>query len=514
MNDEAPLAISYIRFSTPEQAMGDSERRQWDEAKAYADANGLRLDPRYYADRGVSAFRGRNVQEGALREILREAQDGDLPEGTTLIVESMDRLSRDIPRLAVRVLEDLCLAGLTVVTLDNGSVYTAASLNREPYAFLMAYLVAIRANEEGLKKGRRVAAAWEAKRARASEEKLTAIAPKWLSLRDDRASFDIIPEKAETVRRIFAEALEGKGQEAIASGLNLDGVPTFGRGKMWHKSTVAKLLRSPAVIGQFQPHKIVETKGAKGQSDKERVPAGPLVDGYFPEVVDRETFARVQAGLIGKRASYVRRGQQITNPLAGIARCGNCGGSMTQVVKGKGSKPRLVCSRAKVAAGCEYRSVLVEDIWEALRDPRLLEDAPTGTEESRALWERLEREQRGQEEEVTNLTNAIARGGHSPALMQALAKAEAEQRRIDKALVEVRAKVAAETPQGVKRRLGELTACLEDPDIEAAALNQALRENVSSVTIYPAEPEQGLAASLAVKWLHGGETDAPIGGFG
>jgi len=36
-------AYSYIRFSTPDQALGDSERRQLDEAKAYCKQHGLRL---------------------------------------------------------------------------------------------------------------------------------------------------------------------------------------------------------------------------------------------------------------------------------------------------------------------------------------------------------------------------------------------------------------------------------------------------------------------------------------
>jgi DNA invertase Pin-like site-specific DNA recombinase len=38
------MAYSYIRFSTPEQALGDSERRQMEAARDYATANGLQLD--------------------------------------------------------------------------------------------------------------------------------------------------------------------------------------------------------------------------------------------------------------------------------------------------------------------------------------------------------------------------------------------------------------------------------------------------------------------------------------
>jgi hypothetical protein len=39
-----PKAYSYVRFSTPEQAKGDSHRRQTEKAAKYAAENGLELD--------------------------------------------------------------------------------------------------------------------------------------------------------------------------------------------------------------------------------------------------------------------------------------------------------------------------------------------------------------------------------------------------------------------------------------------------------------------------------------
>lgn len=59
-----PKAYSYIRFSTPEQAFGDSQRRQFEKAKQYAALHGLDLSEESYADLGVSAFYGRNKQQG------------------------------------------------------------------------------------------------------------------------------------------------------------------------------------------------------------------------------------------------------------------------------------------------------------------------------------------------------------------------------------------------------------------------------------------------------------------
>ena len=66
--DQQPKAYSYVRFSTPEQAEGDSFRRQTEQARAYAQRHGLDLDQTLtYQDLGRSGFDGSNAQRGALR---------------------------------------------------------------------------------------------------------------------------------------------------------------------------------------------------------------------------------------------------------------------------------------------------------------------------------------------------------------------------------------------------------------------------------------------------------------
>ena len=66
-----PTAYSYARFSTPEQERGDSERRQIEAARVYAEQHGFVLDESIVVDRGVSAFAGKNVSEGALGEFIK-----------------------------------------------------------------------------------------------------------------------------------------------------------------------------------------------------------------------------------------------------------------------------------------------------------------------------------------------------------------------------------------------------------------------------------------------------------
>ena len=144
-------AYSYIRFSTPEQAAGDSLRRQLDASKKYCSENNLSLDTRLILrDEGVSAYKGRNKRE-ALGEFLRLAQRGDIPSGSVLLVENLDRISREKPRKALRTLEAIVESGIEVVTLFDKRRHTVETL--DDFMGLLASLVIMsRANEESATK--------------------------------------------------------------------------------------------------------------------------------------------------------------------------------------------------------------------------------------------------------------------------------------------------------------------------------------------------------------------------
>jgi hypothetical protein len=91
----APRAYSYIRFSTPEQAKGHSLQRQTEAARAWAVANDVTLDDELtFRDRGVSGFTGANLETGALGVFLERVRDGTISRGSWLLVENLDRISR------------------------------------------------------------------------------------------------------------------------------------------------------------------------------------------------------------------------------------------------------------------------------------------------------------------------------------------------------------------------------------------------------------------------------------
>src|SRR5262249_57958368 len=90
-----PRAFSYIRMSTPEQLLGHSLQRQLEASAAYAAKHNLTLlESDQMRDIGISAFRGANIAIGALGRFLEAVKTKKVPGGSYLLVENLDRLSR------------------------------------------------------------------------------------------------------------------------------------------------------------------------------------------------------------------------------------------------------------------------------------------------------------------------------------------------------------------------------------------------------------------------------------
>jgi DNA invertase Pin-like site-specific DNA recombinase len=467
-----PRAYSYTRFSTPEQAQGDSARRQIDLARQYAAKHGLALDDTLrLTDAGVSGFRGANVRKGALGQFLQAVDDGDVPVGSYLLVESLDRVSRQNPWDALPIFQLIINSGVTIATLFDGKVYDAAGMRENPMRILESLFVMIRANEESETKSRRGKAVWFAKRSRATTRPLTRRLPHWLVL--DGEKIAAVPERLAIVRRIVSAFLGGTGQHRIAEALNQDEVPVFGSGTMWHRSYVAKVLTNPALVGTLVPHEVVHEDGRRTRKALEPV------EGYYPAVVSREEWDDLTAMLTasGKRQPQQRRGVQ--NVLAGLAECPVCGSAMTRVMKGtgpKGGRPKLVCTRAKSGAGCQYVALDLETIERTLREglPRILEEAPSGDAnvdaEVDALRSELENVEAGLSALIDELTE---RGGRSPALSAALAAQEARKDALETKLGDALTRQTTASPAAQERRRAELQAALIDAPAEA--LNARLR---------------------------------------
>src|SRR5262245_55203405 len=198
-------AYSYIRFSTPEQARGDSLHRQLERTTAYCQRNGLVLDDSLdLRDLGKSAFRGGNADTGRLAAFLEAVKTNRVPKGSVLIVENLDRLSRNEIQPALQLVLGLLQAGIRIAQLTPSElVFDSKS---DAMAVMLMLVELSRGHAESKVKSDRVSAAWEEKRANVAERKLTGACPFWLKLAPCGTKFVKLAENVALVRRIFQMA--------------------------------------------------------------------------------------------------------------------------------------------------------------------------------------------------------------------------------------------------------------------------------------------------------------------
>lgn len=340
-----PKAYSYIRMSRDTQLKGDSLRRQREACEAYATRNGLELVEDFaLEDIGVSGWTGKNIQSGNLGRFLEAVRNGEVERGSYLLVEAFDRISRQEPIVALQPFLDLINNGIVLVTLDDEKQFTRETIKFEDLIISIAKMS--RANEESVRKSDRVSKAWANKRSRAAEVKLTKRCPGWLRLSEDRRSFEVIKDRAMIVRRIFEETVSGIGVYTVARRLNAEGVPCFGSSNGWQLSSLHKIINSRAVIGEFQPSRLVNGKRERD---------GKPIANYFPAIIEADLFhAAHQARAERREAGGGRTGKRVSNLFSKIAICRECDGAMHFESKGAGSRggTYLVCDNARRNLGC------------------------------------------------------------------------------------------------------------------------------------------------------------------
>lgn len=334
-------AYSYVRMSTHKQVRGDSLRRQLERSKAFADEHSLLLDDSLQ-DLGVSAWKGRNFRTGALGRFLAMVESGEIPKGSYLLIESLDRLSREAVPDALTLFMAIINAGIVIATLgEDRQIYSRDRLNGDWTKLIIGLAVMSRGHEESQTKSERISAVAKRKREQAREGKghITGITPAWIDARRidaNRYEFTL-NHHAETVRAIYEMATRGLGATVIARKLNADGVPAFRSKDGWYQSIIKGLLTRHDVIGTFQPHRIVSGK---------RVPDGDAIDNYFPAAIDKDLFLRVQA-MRRNPGRPGRKGDTFANLFTGLCHCAHCGGPMTMKlsrVKGNENGRYLVCA--------------------------------------------------------------------------------------------------------------------------------------------------------------------------
>lgn len=356
--------VIYIRWSSAEQAKGSSLERQRDDCRRHAAANGWRIVGELIDD-GVSAFKGKHASVGALSSFVADVEAGEHAAGIVLLVEKLDRLSREEPARVFMWMMRMTETGVVVATVDGDRRYAKGTFDMA--SIIEVVVKAQLSHEESAKKASRLAAAWAGKRAkiaRGEQLVMTRRAPAWLTVEGTPPRFVVVEDRAAIVRRIFEDTAAGLGKHHIAKRLNQEGIATFGRASGWHSSYIQKILHSTTVLGEMQP-------GSK-QRGEARVAIGDPIRDYYPAVVDADLHAKAQASMSGRRRLVTGRGRRLVNLFAGRAICKDCRSKLT--FRGKGLKQRasggwvnedyLVCDSYQRGRGCANKTHYNYELWE------------------------------------------------------------------------------------------------------------------------------------------------------
>ncbi|MGY5673561.1 recombinase family protein [Vibrio cincinnatiensis] len=347
-------AYSYIRYSSPQQAKGDSFRRQFTKTKEYCEKNGYELDTELniYTELGRSAFSG--DQQDNLKRLIEDCESGRIEKGSLLIVENLDRLSRQTVNKAMRQFLHL-LEYVNIYTIQDDKFYSSddEATENQTVDIITSLLIMGRAYDESSTKRGRLRDKWEEKRQQIHNKKIATSYPHWLNLSDDWESFYLKEDAVKAIRKIFDLCIAGNGYNQILRYLNdrLDLYPTpskRSKSGLWVRSTVQLLLSDRRLLGEMQLF--------TGAYKKRKAYGDPIPD-YYPQVIDEKTFLKAQIAMkernigAGKTGTY-----RFSNIFRGFLHCTECGNVMEFVDKGntkKRSQKYLTCTNAKRGGDCK-----------------------------------------------------------------------------------------------------------------------------------------------------------------
>ena len=413
--DDEPKVYSYIRFSTPEQAMGDSERRQVENAQKWAKAKGHTFDESLQADRGVSGWSGAHRKKGNLGKFLARVEAGEVPRGSILVVEEIRRLTREGIFVSLReIFEKLWDAGIAIQTLQPEFTFTREKCEADLATSVTLTILLQIAKEESRQKSEWGKANWEQKRKLAREKGiiLTKRCPDWLYVgKDDK--FKVHKGAGATIRLIYRLFNKGFRPVRIAKYLNKKAAwsPPPKKKKNgrpgetvegWHSSYIKKILRSRAVIGELE---------MRGRD--------PIAK-YYPHLFDKYPGLYEAVQLRRERSAGTNNGGQTgkaSNLLQKLVHCAYCNGPMHFDNKGGGLTYLYCYNEAEGKTHCKAPRIRYSEVETLVLTncPRLkpVQVLPSQNEQDALCKSLLKRVQGGEalvirsERQIKNLNDSL-----------------------------------------------------------------------------------------------------------
>lgn len=498
-------AVIYIRVSSTEQKDGLGLERQKTKAFEFAAEHSWYVE-KVISDEGKSAFHGANMLEGAaLHQFELEARQG-LHKGKVLLVEHINRLSRQGAKQAAQLIWSLNGFGVDVATFSTSDrhIYRAGD-GGDMIDIFKVVILADQAHQESKVKSGYTKATWEkrfAAMADGTQTKPIPHTPTWIDRIDGKLVLN--EHRTAVLNEIYDLYINGVGIHRIVTILNDRGEAGWStavnRSKNgWFYSYVWRLLTKRAVLGEY-----VTGDGKTIAAD------------FYPQAITAEKFNRAQVALGMRKSNRKVPSTRNNSLLTKLVYCSECGGGAhfeetghrDQTYKRKNGETayyrrqryrRLRCDRARRKHNCDNPTILKYDVIEkTVLDellPRLVDRPQEGkaVKELRVSIAELGRQVALKQQQQSNLLDALGDGA-SKAVMGRLAALEAEteaqQKELEAKNKQLAILLAAPSDKDDTALIAGLRAELESKDDEIRTyargrVNMALRRLVHRIEITP-----------------------------
>ncbi|HHC6537057.1 TPA: recombinase family protein [Vibrio parahaemolyticus] len=303
---------SYIRFSTSRQESGDSVRRQLEIARNYSEKVGGVYQDRSFTDMGISAFKQK--ERDGLQMMLDMVEDGSIEKGSHIVIERLDRLSRQGISVTQQLITQIVQTGVLLYVAGDNLLLDRNSLNDLSTVIIVA-VAADLAYKESLQKSQRIKASKIAKKKDGLDGRVTKkVCPFWLTFDENKQGY-VFNEKLPTIQRIIELRQQGLGENKVAQHLNDENIKPP-RAAKWNPTTLRKMYTHPALYGAWQTTE---------KADNGRYVDSDLIENYYPALLTYEEFS-----LMNPKSKTTTGKDSGLNPFKGLLRCAKCGATMSR----------------------------------------------------------------------------------------------------------------------------------------------------------------------------------------
>ena len=282
-----------------------------------------------YSDSGVSSKAGKNRAEGsAFCELLNVVKPNDI-----IIIEDCDRWSREDPITSLSAMRQVLKQKSVSIRFQKENIVVTQKNLMDDNIILPLFLKSWLGFRENTKKAERIQDSWNIRKER-FEKTGKAYGQKcppwvkWVKTGTDKdgcseGHYEIIPEHAALVLRIFRMCIGGMGCRLIAKTLN--------------REHVAPITKYNFTKSQRAPHRWTNTNVQRMLKGKEVLGFNPMVEGCehkmyppVPDLTEKMFYAAKDKIELRKTAKWAGRDDEARNLFTSIAKCSDpaCGRTM------------------------------------------------------------------------------------------------------------------------------------------------------------------------------------------